>query len=96
MQHRNVTPIIDLFRTLVRGRPLQQNSLRFADRLAARTQPPPNLPGGPYAKTTEIYYFTRDARREVQPPIIVTNNQIESGKTSEPLSLTPGKVYQPN
>ena len=59
---------------------MQHNALRYADEQAARTQPQPNLPGGPYDKTTGIYYYARDARREVQPPeIIITAEQLQSG-----------------
>ena len=52
--------------------------LRYSDLLASRTQPPPDIPGGPYHRTTRMYYFTRDARREVQPPLVIASasNQI--------------------
>ena len=50
------------------------------DRLAPRNQPPPNIPGGPYHKTSKIYYYTRDARREVKPPMeIPIGKQITAG-----------------
>ena len=58
------------------------NSLRFADEIASRDQPPPDLPGGPYHRTSKIYYYTRDARREVQPPLVIASastKQIAAG-----------------
>lgn len=48
---------------------------RFDDDQAERTQPPPNVPGGPYHKTSQIYYYTHDARREVKPPIIISGSK---------------------
>ncbi|XP_026667532.1 NADH dehydrogenase [ubiquinone] 1 alpha subcomplex subunit 7-like isoform X4 [Ceratina calcarata] len=49
--------------------------LRHADGLASRTQPPPNIPGGPYHKTSKVYYYTRDARRLVQPPVEIYSQE---------------------
>lgn len=56
------------------------SQLRHADEISARTQPEPIVPGGPYHKTSKIYYFTHDARREVEPPIeISVDKQITAG-----------------
>ncbi len=94
---RSVTPVIEFLRSICRGKALKANSLRFANQVAARTQPQPELPGGPYSKSTEIYYYTRDARREVKPPIIVcTSERLILGKEIQVLRhRTPGSVYQP-
>ena len=76
---------------------MEKNALRFADKLAARTQPQPNLPGGPYAKTTGIYYYQRDARREVDPPLVIASKGqilIPHDSKSKPKQVTPGKVYE--
>lgn len=48
---------------------------RYADEQAARTQPPPEIPGGPYHKTSQIYYYTRDGRREVEPPVLISGSK---------------------
>ncbi|KAG5308236.1 NDUA7 dehydrogenase, partial [Acromyrmex insinuator] len=70
VEHRNVTPLINFIRDVCRGRKITL-AHRYADDQAKRTQPPPNVPGGPYHKTSQIYYYTRDARREVKPPILI-------------------------
>lgn len=98
VEHRAASGIIDVLRKILRGSGYT-NPLRFADLLAARTQPPPNVPGGPYHKTSKIYYFTRDARREVEPPTVIpTHQQIgTSGQVAtEVKPATPGKVWEWN
>nr|XP_012148135.1 PREDICTED: NADH dehydrogenase [ubiquinone] 1 alpha subcomplex subunit 7-like isoform X2 [Megachile rotundata] len=92
IEHRQVTPLLQIFRELIRGKPIKEG-LRFTDELASRTQPDPNVPGGPYHKTSKVYYFTRDARRLVEPPIeVVSRKQVTAGKDapSEIKSCTPG------
>ncbi|XP_076761563.1 NADH dehydrogenase [ubiquinone] 1 alpha subcomplex subunit 7 isoform X2 [Xylocopa sonorina] len=80
VEHRSVTPLVKTLREICRGRPIRE-SLRHADGLAARTQPMPNVPLGPYHKTSKVYYYTRDARRLVQPPIeLFSQAQIGSGQ----------------
>ncbi|NP_001165798.1 NADH dehydrogenase [ubiquinone] 1 alpha subcomplex subunit 7 [Nasonia vitripennis] len=95
---RSVTPVIEFLRSIFRGKALKANSLRFANQIAARTQLQPDLPGGPYKKSTGIYYYTRDVRREVKPPITVcTANRLALSKEIEAVkNFSPGKVYQPN
>ncbi|KAG6800072.1 NADH dehydrogenase [ubiquinone] 1 alpha subcomplex subunit 7 [Apis mellifera caucasica] len=80
IEHRSQTPFIQWLRDFGRGRK-HVSSLRHADGIAARTQPPPHVPGGPYHKSSKVYYYTRDARRLVQPPIeIYTEGHLEAGK----------------
>ncbi|XP_050490919.1 NADH dehydrogenase [ubiquinone] 1 alpha subcomplex subunit 7-like [Bombus huntii] len=77
---RNTIPFIDWIRTICRGRE-RVDSLRFSDAIAARTQPPPHVPGGPHHKISNVYYYSRDVRRSIQPPSeIYTEGQIEAGK----------------
>ncbi|XP_024880115.1 NADH dehydrogenase [ubiquinone] 1 alpha subcomplex subunit 7-like [Temnothorax curvispinosus] len=70
--------------------------LRYADEQAKRTQPPPDIPGGPYHKTSQIYYYLRDARREVQQPMLIAGSK-QIGTEKKPLTdqkyITPGKTY---
>ncbi|KAF4528855.1 hypothetical protein B566_EDAN017201 [Ephemera danica] len=77
------------------------NALRFADNIAARTQPPPDLPEGPAHKLSANYYYTRDARREVAPPKILatggrpallTSSEKEAA-ASEKKPATPGNIW---
>lgn len=78
-----------------RGRP-STVSQRFPECLTGRTQPPPDIPGGPNHKISKVYYFSRDARREVDPPVVITalEKQITvRDQTSTKLQLiAPGKV----
>lgn len=69
---------------------------RFQDALATRSPPLPILPDGPAHKLYSNYYFTRDARREVEPPEIIAPapKQLESGSPSSLKMITPGKVYK--
>ncbi|XP_035723121.1 NADH dehydrogenase [ubiquinone] 1 alpha subcomplex subunit 7-like [Vespa mandarinia] len=94
IEHRAVTPLIEKFRSFLRGRKVIPQ-LRYADLISARTQPPPEIPGGPYHKTSEIYYFTHDARREVEPPIeVFVNKQITTGSEKKVIGQnSPGKLF---
>ncbi|XP_043679867.1 NADH dehydrogenase [ubiquinone] 1 alpha subcomplex subunit 7-like [Vespula pensylvanica] len=95
-EHRAVTPFIEKLRSFLRGRKVIPQ-LRYADLTSARTQPPPEIPGGPYHKISKIYYYTHDARREVEPPVeIFVDKQITAGsekKAIGPSHTTPGKLF---
>ncbi|KAK2586646.1 hypothetical protein KPH14_011692 [Odynerus spinipes] len=96
-KHRNVSPLIQHLRNFLRGRKVVIQ-LRYADVISARTQPPPEIPGGPYHKLSQIYYFTHDARREVQPPLeIPLAKQITAGDEQTAIKqkyITPGKPIE--
>ncbi|XP_012537206.1 NADH dehydrogenase [ubiquinone] 1 alpha subcomplex subunit 7 [Monomorium pharaonis] len=95
VEHRSVTPIIKFIREVCRGRKVVLNN-RYPDEQAARTQPPPEVPGGPYHKTSQIYYYLRDARREVEPPVLITGSKqisTEEKPVTEKKYITPGKTY---
>ncbi|XP_076294279.1 NADH dehydrogenase [ubiquinone] 1 alpha subcomplex subunit 7 [Lasioglossum baleicum] len=96
IENRTVTPITQAFRNVIRGKPVVE-SLRFTNLLAARTQPQPKVPGGPYHKTSKVYYFSRDARRLVQPPIqVYEQKHIDAGKkpATDLKAITPGKAIK--
>ncbi|CDW53673.1 CI-B14 5a domain containing protein [Trichuris trichiura] len=44
--------------------------LRFPEEMSTRNPPLPNLPGGVYHKISDNYYYERDARRTVEPPVV--------------------------
>uniref|UniRef100_A0A1B0CIC7 NADH dehydrogenase [ubiquinone] 1 alpha subcomplex subunit 7 n=1 Tax=Lutzomyia longipalpis TaxID=7200 RepID=A0A1B0CIC7_LUTLO len=75
---RDISPFLRNLRNFLLGRS-HTNALRFEDGLAARTQPPPDVPGGPAHKLSANYYVNRDARREVQPPMDVTRVLLSDG-----------------
>ncbi|KAL0130849.1 hypothetical protein PUN28_002453 [Cardiocondyla obscurior] len=95
VERRNVTPLIQFIRDVCRGRKVVM-AHRWTDCQAKRTQPPPKIPGGPYDKTSQIYYYPRDARREVQPPLLISklSKQIEAKESvADKNYITPGKTY---
>ncbi|XP_059471730.1 NADH dehydrogenase [ubiquinone] 1 alpha subcomplex subunit 7-like [Neocloeon triangulifer] len=93
---RDISPLLQKIRAFLLGRQ-HTNALRFADYIAARTQPPPNLPEGPSHKLSANYYYTRDGRREIKPPQIVASEQkaIGAGSSAAVLKgpITPGKQW---
>ncbi|KAH8411536.1 hypothetical protein KR215_006201 [Drosophila sulfurigaster] len=95
---RDIAPFLQRVRAFLLGRE-HTVALRFEDGLADRTQPPPEIPDGPSHIYSANYYCTRDARREVNPPIDLVQQQqlLEAdGDAAKPAGNklpTPGKVY---
>jgi len=92
---RDISPFLQDIRNFLLGRK-HTNALRFEDGLAARTQPPPELPNGPSHKYSANYYLARDARRDVSPPsVIATNQKMIIGISTQRTKLpTPGTSYR--
>jgi NADH dehydrogenase (ubiquinone) 1 alpha subcomplex subunit 7 len=103
---RNVSPLLQIIRNFLLGRKHtpEQAALRYAPWIAARTQPPPNLPDGEAHKLSANHYCLRDGRRDAKPPEVVADNtarkQITAG-AGQPTApevkgkpVTPGKHWQ--
>ncbi|CAG9791380.1 unnamed protein product [Diatraea saccharalis] len=96
---RDVSGFLQVLRDFLLGRK-HTNALRFAPLLAARTQPPPEIPDGSSHKHAHNYYYTRDGRREVTPPADVTKVLLEASsdkgapKQAANVRPTPGPVFQ--
>ncbi|CAK1541585.1 unnamed protein product [Leptosia nina] len=95
---RDLSPFMQAFRNFLLGRK-HTNALRFEPYLAARTQPPPQIPDGPSHKHAHNYYLSRDARREVMPPLDISAKLLTAGsekgeaKTATTVRPTPGKIF---
>ena len=73
MATREVSPFLQRMRAFLLGRQ-PTNPLRFQPECAPRPGPEPNLVEGPSHKLSGNYYFTRDARREVELPKAIADN----------------------
>lgn len=89
---RDISPFLKQLRNFLLGR--QHNlAVRFEKNLASRSPPLPNLPEGPSHRLHNNYYCSRDARREVHPPIEIAAGQ---AKLTEPVAqITAGKLRRP-
>ncbi|CAH2052017.1 unnamed protein product, partial [Iphiclides podalirius] len=96
---RDISPALQTFRDFLLGRN-HKKALRFQPLLSARTQPQPELPDGVSHKHAHNYYYTRDGRREVAPPMDLTKQLLTDGaEKGTPREATisiprPGKVHQ--
>lgn len=97
---RDVTPLLKHFRDFLLGRKYNEAN-RFADEMAPRPGPKPNLPGGPASEQSlsggepvlsKNYYLGRDTRREYLPPVDVVNQKpaIADGQQKEETAKSTG------
>ncbi|EDW73245.1 uncharacterized protein Dwil_GK16765 [Drosophila willistoni] len=75
-KHRDLAPFLYRFRNFLLGRKHKTNN-RYADTMSPRTQPPPEIPDGPRSPPDihQVYYFSRDPRDMVRPPIDLVAEQ---------------------
>uniref|UniRef100_A0A0A9WDX7 NADH dehydrogenase [ubiquinone] 1 alpha subcomplex subunit 7 n=1 Tax=Lygus hesperus TaxID=30085 RepID=A0A0A9WDX7_LYGHE len=101
VEPRAVTPILSAIRNFLLGRS-HTSPLRFGDYYSARTQPPPDVPGGPAHILSNNYYYSRDGRREVAPPRVIADasgpKQISTPQAGKEVSSfgvkVPGKQWK--
>lgn len=93
---RDISPILQRWRNFLLGRQ-HTKALRFSPEVATRTPPLPNLPDGPSHRLFNNNYCSRDGRREVAPPEIISkHSQIGSssgGEVSVKKGVTPGPTH---
>ena len=85
---RDISPMLQAFRRFLLGRD-PVNPLRFEQGVASRNGPDANLKPGPAHKVAANYYFSRDARREVQFPTPLAENS-KAAATKAIISEKPG------
>ena len=98
---REISPLLIKLRQALIGRN-GMNPLRFAKEMAPRPGPEANLPPGPAHKLKANYYFSRDGRREVAPPVVLATaqkvigsgqSQVQDASAGRKKSNTPGPFY---
>ncbi|CAH8873485.1 unnamed protein product [Trichobilharzia szidati] len=98
-----LTPFMAYVRNLLLGRKYN-NTLRYAETMSKRTQPPAFLPNGVNDKLSSNDYYTRDGRREVRRPSDVyvsgTKRLTDAGRSessrlpSKSTEIIPGEKFK--
>jgi len=89
--HKPVLYDVGMFLRIIRKKLMGRDPMlshRWEAQMSPRSIPPPNLPGGCSDKLSGNYYYSRDARRRVMPPIVVATNT-KQGTTMLPLAASP-------
>ncbi|KAI6654731.1 NADH dehydrogenase [Oopsacas minuta] len=81
--------LIRYIRNFLSGRDLNLDTHhREIKSQSSRSIPAPYLPSGPAHKLADNYYYTRDLRREVGPPVIIsTSAMLLESESSETKAL---------
>ncbi|XP_065070300.1 NADH dehydrogenase [ubiquinone] 1 alpha subcomplex subunit 7-like [Rhopilema esculentum] len=96
LSYENATKVLQYLRNFLAGKKLQIAS-RHALSQSSRSIPEPNLPSGQAHKLGNNYYYTRDSRRVVGPPVKIQSSELigPGGKSEVVGNVTPGDVYHP-
>merc|ERR1712058_146705 len=101
MGTREISPVLQKMRAFFLGR-THVNNLRFPQVVTVGAgHPEANLPEGPAHKLSDNRYYARDARREVNPPTLLSDGTkaLGSGEGGA-VGATggavkgPGRIYQ--
>lgn len=89
---RDVHPILQIVRSFLLGRTYKTN-LRFEPEMAPRPGPPPILPEPSYLKISANKYHSRDVRRLVPPPNLVSTKSVSVDTPKQSGLPVPGRAF---
>jgi len=75
-----------------------RDHIRSPNTQAPRSIPKPVMPASENSAVSSNYYYSRDLRREVHPPVSILDKQITAGEETSALPFsapTAGNIYNP-